>query len=390
MILGSSVAEAVPRSSIPASSKPSLLEGSVDLHAHLFMHEGAGVDWLGSFEGPITSRGWDDKLHSRVNAETLQNSGKSLVVVALYTHPFFKGSTEESLERQLSQAHRFIETYPEWSLAKTCREARTKLNEGKRVLMLSIEGASRNLDTPESVQRWIDREGVSIVTPLHFTNDWIGGPSLLPGIRGMIEPLGWLRSWLHPRGEEDVLRNPRGLTPRGRDLIEGLVQRQVWIDLAHSSEAALEGIYPILDSARQAALHTHTMLRRYYPGERGISEKQLRDASERNGVIGLIPSEDQMRNVRRKNPGCRSGLDAYVEQLHFVGSRLKPHSVAIGSDVNAPLDFLGPACPDQPRPPAGPEPFVHYGDMPRLKDALITEKIETITAREFLDRCPSR
>jgi microsomal dipeptidase-like Zn-dependent dipeptidase len=325
-----------------------------------------------------------------VNADALEASSHSLVVVALYTHPFFKGSTDESLERQLLQAHHFIETHSDWTLAKTCREARTKLNEGKRALLLSIEGASRNLDTPESIQRWVDREGVAIVTPLHFMNDWIGGPSLLPGIQGLIEPLGWLRSFFHPRGEDQVRRNPRGLTPPGRDLIEVLAQRKVWIDLAHASEAALEGIYPILDAAGQSALHTHTMLRRYYPGERGISENQLREASQRNGVVGLIPSEGLMRNVNRKNPGCRSGLDTYTDQLRFVGSRLPPHSIAIGSDVNAPLNFLGPACPDQASGPAGPEPFVHYGDMPRLKAALASDQIETITAREFLDRCPSR
>ncbi len=372
------------------SPERSLLDGSVDLHAHLFMHEGAGVDWLGSFAGPITSTGWEDKLHSRVNSETLSVSGHSIVVVALYTHPLFRGSIEESMERQLQEAQRFVGTNPDWALAKSCRQARELLKSGKRVLLLSIEGASRNLDTPEAIQRWIDREGISIVAPLHFTNDWIGGPSLLPGIRGLVEPMGWLRAWFHSRGEDDVLRNPRGLTTRGRDLIEVLVQRKIWIDLSHASEAALEPIYPILDGAAQPALHTHTMLRRHYPGERGLSEKQIGEAAARNGVIGLIPSEDQMGNARRKNPGCRSGLDAYVEQLKFVASRMKSRSVAMGSDVNAPLDFLGPSCPDQASGPAGPEPFVHYGDMPRLKLALEHEQIDTITAREFLDRCPSR
>ncbi len=277
------------------------------------MHEGAGIDWLGSFAGPITSTGWQDKLHSRVNFETLPASGHSIVVVALYTHVLFRGSIEESMERQLQEAHRFIDKNPGWSLAKSCRQARDLLNSGKRVLLLSIEGASRNLDTPEAIQRWIDREGVSIVTPLHFTNDWIGGPSLLPGVRGLVEPMGWLRAWFHSRGEDDVLRNPRGLTTRGRDLIEVLVQRKVWIDLSHASEAALESIYPILDGAAQPALHTHTMLRRYYPGERGLSEKQIGEVSARNGVIGLIPSEDQMGNARRQNPGCRSGLHISVE-----------------------------------------------------------------------------
>jgi microsomal dipeptidase-like Zn-dependent dipeptidase len=354
------------------------------------MFEAAGISLLGGFEQPIRAKTWSDRVHSRINPESLEASPYSLVVAALYTHPFFRGTANDALRRQLQEAQKFIESHPHWALARNCQEARTLLEKNQRVLLLSLEGASDALDPQTPLDAWLAEFPIAILTPLHFVDDWIGGAALVPGIRAIINPRGWMSSWRSPRGLAGELLNPNGLSTAGKTFIEKMIDRKIWIDLAHSSQASLRDIQSLLQKHHQVPLFTHTMLREYYPGERGITAEQLDYLKHHQGIVGLIPSEDELGNTRRKNPGCHSGLSAYLDQLRVTSSRLTARSISVGSDLNAPLNFLGPECPDQAPGAAGVEPFVHYGHLMRLHQAIGERQIPLLTAREFLNRCPSR
>ncbi len=331
------------------------------------MHEGAGWDVLGSFTGPIRAESWKDRLRSRVNEASLEKSGFGLVVVALYSHPLFKGSQRESIRRQIATARAFVQKHPDWALVRSPLELEAVLEKGKRALILSLEGASGVLESEEDLKEFVDGEGIRIVTPVHFIDDSIGGASLMPSALGFLaNPLAWLRSRVGGAPgvpEEHVRRNPLGLRPEGRRLIEALLRRGVWIDLAHASDALVADVLPMLRERGQPILVSHTMLRQHYRAERGVTVALLSAVKSSGGIAGVIPSEDITGMTPVKDSPCEGGIDAFWEQAGEIASRVGAESLAVGSDVNAPLRFLPAPCAKRIIEPRG---FFDYGQFSEL------------------------
>ena len=337
---------------------------SVDLHAHLFFYDGTGLPLIEKFSGSLAVKSWNKRIGSKVNLASLNASGASIVVAALYAHPLFLVSERESIRRQLVAADNLLRADPTWGLAKNAREARVLLGKGRKVLVLALEGASGILESEEDLKEFLDLRGISIVTPLHFMDDDWGGAAFLPGAAVLASPFAWLRSLLSPtRDAEGVRLNPQGLTVRGRWLTQALLKRQVWVDLAHSSDATQKDILAL---SGQPILYTHTMLRRYYRAERGISLTQLAQVQRHGGFVGLLPSEDMLAGTevtpafcQKACPSCEGGVPALLQQYSEIASQVGASSVSLGSDINAPLQLLKPECGQA----LG---FNEYGDLARL------------------------
>ena len=350
--------------SCPASD---LATGGVDLHAHLFFHEGIGLPLnsiFGGFSLPIAATSWRDRFRARVNAETLGQSGSAIVVVALYAHPLFLGSQKDSIRRQINEAEKFVAEHPEWIIARTPAQARGAIAAQRRVLILSLEGASWILETEQDLHEFIDQRGIRIVTLLHFTDDEFGGPALLPGLPALVSPLAWVRSFFHASSSvegEEVRLNDRGLTERGRELVRSLLHRGVWLDLSHSSDQVQKEMIPMMVRAGQPPLFTHTILRKTYHAERGIAAWQLEAVRNRQGVIGIIPSEDMLTDTPVKPP-CKGGVPAFLEQVRQMASVVGFNALTVGTDINAPLQFLKPDCATEP----ASRGFWQYGNLPAL------------------------
>ena len=76
---------------------------TVDLHAHLFMDEALGWFFHGSFaDAELRADSWDDRLSSKVNAATLNDSGLGVVVVALFAHPVYRADMRQAVRRQIA------------------------------------------------------------------------------------------------------------------------------------------------------------------------------------------------------------------------------------------------------------------------------------------------
>jgi microsomal dipeptidase-like Zn-dependent dipeptidase len=327
----------------------------VDLHAHLFFHEGVGIAWWGSFTGPIRSESWRDRLKSKVNREDLIASDAKIVVVALYGHSAFLGGARASIRRQILEAETFVhEMQPDWVIARSPQQARQALAQGRRILIFSLEGADEILETDADIQEFIQERGIRIVTPMHFAQDQFGGAALMPGFAGLASPTAWFQSWFRPLGEGQVRVSQQGMSERARWLIKSLLARGVWIDLSHASDRWQSDAFPLLDAAQQPPLYTHTSLRRYYASERGISAEQLKRVATRQGLVGVIPSSDMVRYGPEMDQ-CPGGLKTFSSQWKEVqkvllesGSTSKSPStlpaLGLGSDINAPLNFIGSDC----------------------------------------------
>lgn len=175
----------------------------------------------------------------------------------------------------------------------------------------------------------------------------------MPGIKILTNPWAAVKSLLHPKKDaEGVRTNSQGLKKRGTELIQALIDRGVWIDLSHSSDRSEEAILPLLARSGQPLLYTHIMLRGHYRGERAISRERLEQVKNSRGIIGILPSDDMLGPTAvppelcpsECSGECSGGAAAFLAQFKEASAVLTPHSVMIGSDINAPLSFLQPSC----------------------------------------------
>lgn len=325
-----------------ASSASANPHPHVELHAHLFMKEGMGIFFRGDFFGPIRATSASDRLSSQANPQTLQESKIGILIVALYSHPFMTLSVKDSIRRQIALAERFVLENPKWIIARSAEDAQKALSEGKRVLVLSLEGAAGVLDTDEDFREFIDERDVRIVTLLHLTDDHLGGVAFLAGWRGLASPFAFVQSLFSPsaRDADGHPTNPGGLTASGRALSRKLVEHGIWIDLAHSSDAVQAELIPMLEAAGHPLLYTHTSLRRYYGGERGLSESQLQAVGRTRGLVGLMPSPEML------------GVATLAQQFKEIETLAGPAAATLGTDFNGAMPRL-------------PE-LVHIGHTPQV------------------------
>lgn len=321
--------------SIPAFAR-------IDLHNHLFMKQGVPF-FIGDFNGPLKTKKWSDLLRSQVNAESLDRSGLDLVVAALYANTTLT-NPRESIRTQLRLASEFVAQYPNWVLAKDPFTAHRALKAGKRILILSLEGAKGVLETEEDLREFIDEGGIRIVTLLHMRHSPYGGTAFLRGPSALSTPFELLKSFVFPvRDAGGVKVKPIGLTAEGLDLAHALIQRRVWIDLAHASDASQRELIPIMRMARQPLLYTHTTLRSFLRAERAISDSQLRELGQTGGILGLVPSEKMLEGTPQWGL-CKGSVTAFALQYREMARVIGELSIGMGSDFNGTISHLRPSC----------------------------------------------
>ena len=133
-----------------AQAAPVRVAGTVDLHAHLFMSEGLGWLFRGSFDG-VVATSWADRLSSKADAVTLEASGNSVVVVSLFAHPAYVLDLRASIRRQVARARQFVRDHKGWVIARSAYDAKRQLARQKKVLVLSLEGAAGVLESREDL-----------------------------------------------------------------------------------------------------------------------------------------------------------------------------------------------------------------------------------------------
>jgi microsomal dipeptidase-like Zn-dependent dipeptidase len=308
------------------------------------MKEGLSWFFRGDFNGPLRAKEWDDKFSSQANPATLDQSNLDIVVATLYAHPLLTLSLRDSIRRQIRLAQDFVRDHPNWVLAHHPESARIALAAGKHVLILALEGASGVLESEEDLKEFIDEGGIRIVTLLHLTDDDLGGVAFLHGIRALSSPIAFIKNIFAPHHDADGIPvNSKGLTERGREMARALIRRNVWIDLAHSSDEAQNELFPVLQDANLPLLYTHTVLRRYHGAERGISLEQIKRVARSKGFIGLMPSEEMLQGTPLKS-SCGEGMAALATQFQEVAKEIGQASIGMGSDYNGGIPHLKPSC----------------------------------------------
>ncbi len=328
--------------------------GTVDLHAHLYMKTALRWFFRGDFDEPLVADSWDDRLSSKINADSLNASGNDIVVVSLIAHPIYRSDMRQSVREQIALAERFVARHDGWAIARSAEQARAIIAAGRRALVLSLEGASGVLESEEDLREFIDERGIRIVTEIHLVDDRFGGAAVLSGYQYFANPSGVIDQLLDAHADaEGIEVNRLGLTPLGKRLAVELVARGVWIDLTHASDRTLAELVPIVEAADQPLLFTHTSLRSERPTERALSEAMLKRVARSGGLVGLLPSEDaieQAHDTARFCPEgcsaaqCSASIHAFAAMYTRVARAIGPDAVMLGSDHNGGMRHLRPAC----------------------------------------------
>jgi membrane dipeptidase len=124
-----------------------------------------------------------------------------------------------------------------------------------------------------------------------------------------------------------------GLTREGRALLEIMNEFHLILDLTHMGEkASLEA----LDQYEGTVVATHSNSRALVPGERQLSDNQIRAIGERNGVIGTVLYNRFLRaGYKKGDPKELVTLDHVVAHIDHVCQTLgDARHVGLGSDMD--------------------------------------------------------
>ena len=270
----------------------------------------------------------------------LETGGVGLQVCPVFVDLEFQpeGSLREAL-RQVTALHRALRENPERLTAVRTRTDLDAVERGERIgLLLALEG--------------VEPFGYEVATTDLFWE---------LGLR--MAGLTWNRRNPFADGAADS----GGLSGLGRTLLGRFAELGMILDLAHASEQLFR---ECIESYAGPVCVTHAGCRAVNDTPRNVSDEQLRELADRDGLFGL------MLHPIAIDPATPT-IDRVIDHLDHAASVIGPDRVCLGADWIKRLHELmpGPAPPDGLMPPGlevgsmiegltGPE------DYPALIEAL--------------------
>ncbi|MCC6215053.1 MAG: membrane dipeptidase [Polyangiaceae bacterium] len=197
---------------------------------------------------------------------------------------------------------------------------------GEVATFFSFEGAPHLARAPESTAAWVER-GVRVVGLVHARDNALASSS------GEPEP------------------SERGLTERGREVIERAYAAGAIVDVSHMSDRATADAIALAQRLGRPILATHSNARARAAHPRNLRDEDARGIAATGGVVGV---NFHGPFVARGRPARLADVVGHIRHLVRVAGE---DHVAIGSDFEGGI-----------RPPAGLRDATGY---PRLARALL-------------------
>jgi membrane dipeptidase len=209
-------------------------------------------------------------------------------------------------------------------------------------LLIAMEGAEP-IESPDDLQWWFDG-GVRMIGPAWGPSRYCGGFAGSHGVAG-------------------------GLTPIGKDLVAGMKDLSIPLDLAHSSvELFADGV----SSDHPHVVCTHTSPREVLKRDRMPDGEMMRALAARGGIIGL-----GLGNMFLE-PSWQIGeppvpLERVGEVLSIMASGAGWDHVGIGSDLDGGIGL------DE-----SPDGLENVGDIGKIGDVVPDEAREGVLGENWL------
>lgn len=170
--------------------------------------------------------------------------------------------------------------------------------------ILSMEGADPIL-APGHVAEWW-KEGLRVVEPVHYG----------------------VNAYAHGTGA------PGGLTPLGRDLLKAMDEVGMILDVTHLSD---ESLSQALDLFRGPVMASHHNCRALVPGDRQLTDEQIRRLIQRDAVIGAAFDSWMLYSgyVFGETPNSLVTMEAVADHIdHVCQLAGNARHIALGTDLD--------------------------------------------------------
>lgn len=148
-------------SSLPAAAV-------VDLHMHLTMEVPLKGLYKGQLLERVQSKDTGSRFKSRVDFDTLEQSGLRVVIAAFVANPMIRNPARQ-IEEQIGILVEFCKRHPNWKIVAEPGDVLEETAKGNKVFVLSLEGAWVNDDT-SGFEALLTKYPIRVVTPFHFTD----------------------------------------------------------------------------------------------------------------------------------------------------------------------------------------------------------------------------
>lgn len=173
---------------------------------------------------------------------------------------------------------------------------RREKNKNLTAGLLCIEGAHAFEGNMSNVDA-LYNAGVRMVGMAHFSDNEFGGSR-------------------HGSGKY-------GLTEFGRKALARMIELNMIIDAAHSSDELVKDVLDATEITKHPILVSHTGVRGTCPGPRNLDDDTLKRIAQRQGIVGMGLWKEAM---------CGKSIQDFVNSVKYAVSVVGEDAVALGSD----------------------------------------------------------
>ncbi|TFY84270.1 membrane dipeptidase [Pseudomonas kairouanensis] len=177
-----------------------------------------------------------------------------------------------------------------FALALTADDARRIAAQGKRVVFISMENADPLSSDPELLNTYY-RQGLRMLGLVHFmNNDLADSATALP-------------EW-------------KGLSPKGRDLVQRANRLGILLDVSHASDAVFD---QMLALSTAPIIASHSSSRAVNPHPRNLDDNRVRQLAAKGGVIQVNAYSDYLIPLKQ-NPERNKAMAALGARFHNLAA----------------------------------------------------------------------
>jgi len=204
------------------------------------------------------------RYYSSVDFPRALEGGMTGAIWAITTSPIRTArGRQRAFRDNLARLRSIIDSVDEFALVRTEAEYRAARAAGKHGAFIGIQGGNA-LDSDAAALDAIEDDAVVRITLVHLSNSGLGESS-----------------------SPARLRRGHGLSTRGREYVEALDARRIFVDLAHISQRGFADAVEVHDPSLPL-IATHTGASGAHRSWRNLDDDQLRAIADSGGVIGVI------------------------------------------------------------------------------------------------------
>ena len=245
------------------------------------------------------------------------NAGARIIITGALTSEWVKSRkrARKVIMKQINYINKFAADNSEFFVvAKSPQEVRDYVkNTKKTIIVHSIEGAKRLINSLEDAQFWA-QQGVAFFTLMHLVDSEFGSAGIRPG---MMTTLLNLKGAAKPKKK-------RGLKEKGKQAIKWLAQAGIMTDLTHMESQTRLDALAFMKTEKIPPISTHDCYKSMRNNPRAITGDEILDIYRLNGFmalpisgveLGLVKAEqkyiDKEDSLVKAGCHCRGSIDSY-------------------------------------------------------------------------------